>query len=64
MTAHITATYLGHDPSTNQDLLLTEYSDGHRELAMREGREQRWTTWSAPVELHVEERMPEDRRVP
>ena len=63
--SHITALYKGHDPHRGEhgtDLLLTEYSDGHRELAMRDGKDQAWTTWSPPVALRVEERMPEDRR--
>ena len=65
MSAHITALYRGHDPSVGPhgtDLLFTQFSDGTAELAMREGKDQAWTTWNPPVALRQEGRMPEDRR--
>ena len=62
MTAHAVAVYTGYSRDLGCDLLLTEYSDGHREIATRSGHDQRWDPWSPPVALKAEERMPEDRR--
>lgn len=65
VTAHVTAILTGHDPTMGEagtDLLLTEYSDGHRELATRAGKGESWVTWNPPIELHGDERMPEDHR--
>lgn len=62
--AHV---YTGHDPALGDegtDLLLTEYADGHRELAMRPGHGQRWVTWGAPVSLCGDEHQPEGYEAP
>lgn len=62
--SHVTALYKGHSRDLNSDLLLTLYSDGTAEFAMRDGKDAAWTSWSPPVSLRAEERMPEDRRLP
>jgi hypothetical protein len=46
--------YTCHDPSTDTDYLITLHADGSGEFATRPGRDQRWLTWSAPVELRAE----------
>lgn len=49
--------YLAHDPDagpTGTDFLITLHDDGTGEFATRPGRDQRSTTWSAPVVLRAE----------
>lgn len=36
------------------DVLVTEYDDGSREVAVRPGRDAFWTTWGVPVPLVTE----------
>lgn len=60
--AHVTPdalTRLGLDsPSRGVDLLVTIYSNGHADVALRPGRDEHWTTWGSPVVLTAEPMTP------
>ena len=46
--------YTGHCADLDMDFLVTVYPDGTHELATRPGRDERRTTWGAPVRLERE----------
>ena len=49
--AHVTAVFTGTDPTAATDYLLTGFSDGHFELALRPIGADGWTAWSPPVSM-------------
>jgi hypothetical protein len=47
----------GHNPfhgKTGVDVLVTVWDDGSMEVALRDGRDERWRRWGPPAELVAE----------